>query len=51
MNGVDHEVIKLKVFPFSLKQKAKNWFHNLAQGSIKTWGGGGGGGGGGRGGG
>ena len=38
MNGVDHDFIKLKLFPFSLKKKAKNWFHNLAQGSIETWG-------------
>ena len=38
MNGVDHDVIKLKHFHFSLKEKARNWFHNLAQGSIETWG-------------
>ena len=37
MNGVDHDVIKLKLFPFSLKEKARNWFQNLAQGSIETW--------------
>ena len=42
LNGVDHSVIKLKLFPFSLKEKARNWFHNLAQGSIETWGMGGG---------
>ena len=39
MNEVDHDVMKLKLFPFSLKEKARNWFHNLAQGSIETWGG------------
>ena len=38
MNGVDHDVIKLKLFPFSLKEKARNYFQNLAQGSIETWG-------------
>ena len=38
MNGVDHDVIRLKLFPFSLKEKARNWFHNLAQGSIEMWG-------------
>ena len=27
MNGVDHIVIKLKLFPFSLRDKARNWFH------------------------
>ena len=37
MNGVDHDVIKLKLLPFSLKEKARNWFQNLAQGSIETW--------------
>ena len=29
MNGVDHNVIKLMLFPFSLKEKAINWFHKL----------------------
>ena len=37
MNGVDNDFIKLKLFPFSLKKKARNLFHNLAQGSIETW--------------
>ena len=37
-NGVDYDVIKLKPFPFSLNEKHRNWFHNLAQGSFKTWG-------------
>ena len=32
MNGVYHDVIKLKLFPFSPKEKARNRFHNLAQG-------------------
>ena len=36
MNGVDHNVIKLKLFPFSLRDKARNWFHNLMSGSIDT---------------
>ena len=38
MNGVDHNVIKLKLFSFSLRDKAKNWFHNLMSGLIDTWG-------------
>ena len=38
MNEVDHDIIKLKLFPFLLKEKAGNWFHNLVQGSIETWG-------------
>ena len=45
MNGGDHDVIKLKLFPFSLRDKARSWFHNLMSGSINRWGGGGGGGG------
>ena len=38
MNGVDHNVIKLKLFSFSLRDKARNWFNNLMSGSINTWG-------------
>ena len=38
MNGVDHNVIKLKLLPFSLRDKARNWFNNLMSGSIDTWG-------------
>ena len=37
MNGVDHDVIKLKLFPFSLRDKARSWFHNLMSGSINRW--------------
>ena len=29
MNGVDHNVIKMKLFIFSLRDKARNWYHNL----------------------
>ena len=36
MNGVDHNVIKLKLFPFSLRDKTRNWFNNLMLGSIDT---------------
>ena len=38
LNGVDHNVIKLKLFPFSLRDKARNLFNNLMPGSIDTWG-------------
>ena len=38
MNGVDHNVIKLKLFTFSLRDKVRNWFNNLMSGSIDTWG-------------
>ena len=30
-------IIKLKLFPFSLKGKAKTWLQNLRSGSIRTW--------------
>ena len=38
MNGVDHDLIKLKLFPFSLRDKARCWYHNLMLGSINRWG-------------
>ena len=38
MNGVDHNIIKLKLFPFYLRDKARNWFNNLMPSSIDTWG-------------
>ena len=38
MNGVDDNVIKLKLFTFSLRDKARNWFNNLMSGMIDTWG-------------
>ena len=37
MNEVDHNVIKLKLFLFSLRDKARNLFNNLMSGSIDTW--------------
>ena len=38
MNKVDHDVIKLKLFPFSLQDKAWSWFHNLMTVSINRLG-------------
>ena len=38
MNRVDHNVIKLKLFQFSLRDKDRNWFNNLMSGLIDTWG-------------
>jgi hypothetical protein len=29
--------IRLKLFPFSLKDKAKIWLQNLRSGSIRAW--------------
>src|ERR1043165_5210441 len=31
------EIIKLKLFPFSLKDKAKTWLNSLKPRSIGTW--------------
>ncbi|XP_009616481.1 uncharacterized protein [Nicotiana tomentosiformis] len=36
-NGVPHEAIKLRLFPFSLKGDAKTWLRSFPQGSITTW--------------
>jgi hypothetical protein len=30
-------IIRLKLFPFSLKDKAKTWLQNLGSGSIHDW--------------
>ncbi|XP_021995759.1 uncharacterized protein LOC110892936 [Helianthus annuus] len=32
------EEVKLRLFQFSLKDKAKEWFHTLPANSIRTWG-------------
>ena len=37
MNGVRSDVIKLKLFPFSLRDIAAAWFESLPYGSINTW--------------
>ncbi|XP_026443715.1 uncharacterized protein LOC113343807 isoform X2 [Papaver somniferum] len=31
------DVVKLKLFPFSLKEKAKTWLHSLRPNTIRTW--------------
>ena len=36
-NSVPHDTIKLQLFPFSLRDKARTWFHALPKGSIETW--------------
>ena len=36
-NGVTDEQIKLRAFPFSLKDSAKDWLFYLPPGSITTW--------------
>jgi len=37
LNGVDKEQVKLKAFPFSLKEVAKAWLFSILPGSIGTW--------------
>lgn len=36
INGVPHDVIKIKLFLFSLREKAKAWYQSMPIGSIKT---------------
>ncbi|KAJ1696043.1 hypothetical protein LUZ63_012741 [Rhynchospora breviuscula] len=36
-NGVQNDAIRLRLFPFSLRDKARAWLHSLPDGSIKTW--------------
>ncbi|KAK7320930.1 hypothetical protein VNO77_30889 [Canavalia gladiata] len=37
MNGVSDEVIRLRLFPFSLRDRAKYWLQTQLRGSITTW--------------
>ena len=37
INGVNDEAIRLRLFPFSLKDKAKAWLISLPSNSITTW--------------
>jgi hypothetical protein len=34
---VEGDIIKLKLFPFSLRGKAKDWFLSLPKNSIDSW--------------
>ncbi|XP_048140761.1 uncharacterized protein LOC125316465 [Rhodamnia argentea] len=36
-NGVTDDAIRLRLFPFSLRDKAKSWLTSLPAGSITTW--------------
>ena len=36
-NGVSEDAIRLRLFPFSLRDKAKAWLTSLPAGSITTW--------------
>nr|XP_027124403.1 uncharacterized protein LOC113741122 [Coffea arabica] len=37
MNGVSDEAIRLRLFPFSLRDKAKLWLHSHAPNTFTTW--------------
>ena len=34
---VDNDIDKLKLFPFSLRDRAKAWFSSLPKNSIDSW--------------
>ena len=36
-NGVRPKVIKLQLFPFSLRDEAATWFESLPIGSVNNW--------------
>ena len=37
LNGVHEDAIKLRLFPFSLRDKAKAWYNSLTLRKIETW--------------
>ena len=37
LNWVRSEVIKLQLFPFSLRDVAATWFESLPYGSVNNW--------------
>ncbi|KAK5811220.1 hypothetical protein PVK06_026544 [Gossypium arboreum] len=37
INGVSDDAIHLRLFPFLLRNKAKQWLNSLPRGSITTW--------------
>ena len=37
LNGVRPEVIKLQLFPFSLRDVVATWFESLPVGFVNTW--------------
>ncbi|KAI3819442.1 hypothetical protein L1987_13278 [Smallanthus sonchifolius] len=36
LNGVSNDAIRLRMFPFSLRERAKAWLNSLPTGSITT---------------
>ncbi|KAK9009172.1 hypothetical protein V6N11_035717 [Hibiscus sabdariffa] len=37
IHGVSNDVLKLKLFSYSLRDKAKTWLNNLQPGSLQSW--------------
>jgi len=37
INGASTDAIRLRLFPFSLRDKARAWLHSLPPGSISSW--------------
>ena len=37
MNGVTKDTIRLRLFPFTLRDKARGWLQSLQPGSITSW--------------
>ena len=37
MNGASNDAIKLRLFPFSLQDRAKDWLETILLNSITTW--------------
>ena len=37
LNGVRHEVIKLQLFPFLVRDVVATWFESLPYGSVNNW--------------
>ncbi|KAK8980505.1 hypothetical protein V6N11_081972 [Hibiscus sabdariffa] len=37
IHEVSNDVLKLKLFPYSLRDKAKEWLNNLPPGSFQSW--------------
>ncbi|CAN6677840.1 unnamed protein product [Malus baccata var. baccata] len=35
--NVDESILKMKAFPFSLSEKAKDWLYELAPGTVTSW--------------
>ncbi|KAL4320217.1 hypothetical protein GQ457_18G006420 [Hibiscus cannabinus] len=37
IHGVSNDILKMKLFPYSLRDKVKAWLENLTPGSLQTW--------------